>query len=80
MRAEAARSVGRRIHRLRCFVAQERIHRLPTLPFHPEDHRDMQKEREDVGGGLRREAMQDWLVSDDGKAWRQRQGDLFKLK
>ena len=55
------------------------IGRLPTLPLHPEDHRKQQKERQYVGGTLRRQAMQDWLVSGDGKAWRQSRGDLFKL-
>jgi hypothetical protein len=54
------------------------VGRLPALPLHPQDHRKMQKERVDVGGTLHRQAMQDWYVSDKGKAWRESRGDLFK--
>ena len=54
------------------------VGRLAALPLHPQDHRKEQKEREDVGGTLRRQGMQDWLVSDDGKAWREGRGDLFQ--
>ncbi len=67
--------------RERAAVAKEQhVGRLPTLPLHKDDHRNMQREHEDVSGVLRRKAMQDWLVSDDGKDWRQSRGDLFTLE